>query len=150
MFSQLTPNFSILFIISSMGNITVLSMLFNRKRSSRIDLLLINLAIADLFVAFLLLPVEVIWNWTVEWPFTDYLGDITCRMFMYFRVYGLYLSSFIIVCIAIDRWVWFYAIPYKNRFHLINNSNIIYKKHEENMTLHSRKFKFQNFSAESD
>lgn len=47
------------------------------------------------------MPLEISWAITVVWI----AGDITCRIMMFFRTFGLYLSSFILVCISLDRLV---------------------------------------------
>ncbi|XP_030381138.1 gonadotropin-releasing hormone receptor isoform X2 [Scaptodrosophila lebanonensis] len=97
--------YSILFVISSIGNSTVLYMLTKRRLRGplRIDIMLMHLAIADLMVTFLLMPLEIAWAWTVQWRSTD----LMCRLMLFFRVFGLYLSSFVMVCISLDRY---YAI----------------------------------------
>ncbi|XP_017473984.1 PREDICTED: gonadotropin-releasing hormone receptor-like isoform X1 [Rhagoletis zephyria] len=101
--------YSILFVLSSIGNSTVLYLIVkrrwhNRTRSpSRIDIMLMHLAIADLMVTFLLMPLEIAWAYTVQWRSTDFV----CRLMSFFRVFGLYLSSFVLVSISIDRY---YAI----------------------------------------
>lgn len=71
-------NFSILMVLSSIGNITVLVLLLKRrfKRPSRVDTMLTHLAIADLLVTFLMMPLEIGWAWTVSGIFTSKLGDI--------------------------------------------------------------------------
>lgn len=50
-------------------------------------------------VTFLLMPLEIGWAYTVMWT----AGDLMCRVMMFFRTFGLYLSSFILVCISLDR-----------------------------------------------
>ncbi|XP_014102594.2 gonadotropin-releasing hormone receptor isoform X1 [Bactrocera oleae] len=101
--------YSILLVLSSIGNSTVLYLIVkrrwhNRTRSpSRIDIMLMHLAIADLMVTFLLMPLEIAWAYTVQWRSTDFV----CRTMSFFRVFGLYLSSFVLVSISIDRY---YAI----------------------------------------
>uniref|UniRef100_A0A1B6LW18 G-protein coupled receptors family 1 profile domain-containing protein n=1 Tax=Graphocephala atropunctata TaxID=36148 RepID=A0A1B6LW18_9HEMI len=94
--------YSILFVFSAIGNITVLSIILRRRRnsSSRINTMLMHLAIADLLVTFLMMPLEIVWAATVSWWF----GDITCRVTAFFRIFGLYLSSFVLICISIDRY----------------------------------------------
>ncbi|XP_064098698.1 adipokinetic hormone/corazonin-related peptide receptor variant I-like isoform X1 [Macrobrachium nipponense] len=47
-----------------------------------------------------MIPVEVGWAATVQWM----AGDTFCRVFAFFRIFGHYLSSFILVCISIDRY----------------------------------------------
>lgn len=58
------PNFlfySILIVVSSIGNFTVLILLIRRrlKNPSRIDAMLMHLSIADLLVTFLIMPLEI-------------------------------------------------------------------------------------------
>lgn len=98
-----SPIGSILFVISTIGNSTVLYLLTKRRLRGplRIDIMLMHLAIADLMVTFLLMPLEIAWAWTVQWRSTD----LMCRLMSFFRVFGLYLSSFVMVCISLDRWV---------------------------------------------
>ncbi|XP_050538062.1 adipokinetic hormone/corazonin-related peptide receptor variant I isoform X2 [Daktulosphaira vitifoliae] len=95
--------YSILMVISAIGNITVLTIILRRRRKAgtRIHAMLMHLAIADLFVTFLMMPLEIIWAWTVEWV----LGDPLCRIMAFFRIFGLYLSSFILICISVDRYL---------------------------------------------
>lgn len=69
------------------------------KRSSRIDMMLTHLAIADLLVTFLMMPLEIGWAYTVSWE----AGDFMCRLMSFLRTFGLYLSSFVLVCISVDR-----------------------------------------------
>jgi len=93
--------YSVLLVISACGNITILFKLIKRhhSRNLRVNLMLIHLAIADLLVTFLLMPVEIGWAATVQWI----AGDMACRIFAFFRTFGLFLSSFVLVCISIDR-----------------------------------------------
>lgn len=92
--------FSIIFFVSAVSNLTVFITLFrNRHRKSRVNLFIMHLAIADLMVTFINIPLEIFWAITVSWK----SGDIGCRFFMFWRALGIYLSSFILVCISMDR-----------------------------------------------
>lgn len=73
------------------------------RSPSRIDAMLMHLAIADLFVTLVLVPTEIAWNGTVEW----YAGDMMCRIMSFCRIFGIYLSGYVIICISLDRY---YAI----------------------------------------
>ncbi|CAH0550375.1 unnamed protein product [Brassicogethes aeneus] len=97
--------YSILMVFSAVANITVLVLLVKRRRKtpSRINTMLMHLAIADLLVTFLMMPLEIGWAATVSWR----AGDSMCRIMAFFRAFGLFLSSFILVCISVDR---FYAV----------------------------------------
>ncbi|XP_015126536.1 gonadotropin-releasing hormone II receptor isoform X2 [Diachasma alloeum] len=94
--------YSVLMVISIIGNSTVLSLILQRRRSnrSRINTMLMHLAVADLLVAVLMMPLEIGWAATVSWR----AGDAMCRIMAFFRIFGIYLSSFILVCISVDRY----------------------------------------------
>ncbi|KAI5711308.1 hypothetical protein M8J76_000956 [Diaphorina citri] len=95
--------YSVLMVISAIGNITVLSTILRRRRKtrSRINTMLMHLAIADLIVTFLMMPLEIVWNYHVQWIF----GDTWCRITAFFRIFGLFLSGFILICISVDRYL---------------------------------------------
>ena len=93
--------YSVLFLISAVGNLTVFLTLFrNRHRRSRVNLFIMHLSVADLIVTFLMMPLEIGWNLAVSWN----AGDAACRVFMFLRAFGFYLSSFILVTISLDRY----------------------------------------------
>uniref|UniRef100_T1IYN8 G-protein coupled receptors family 1 profile domain-containing protein n=1 Tax=Strigamia maritima TaxID=126957 RepID=T1IYN8_STRMM len=94
--------YSVLMVISGIGNLSVLvSLVFRRrKKKSLVDLMLIHLAVGDLLVTFVMMPLEIAWAATVSW----WAGDAMCRIFAFFRTFGLFLSSFVLVCISIDRY----------------------------------------------
>lgn len=50
-------------------------------------------------VTFLTMPLEIGWASTVSWE----AGDAMCRIMAFFRTFGLYLSSFVLICISVDR-----------------------------------------------
>ena len=50
-------------------------------------------------VTFLMMPTEIGWQSTVQWK----AGDALCRFFAFFRIFGLFLSSNILICISLDR-----------------------------------------------
>lgn len=94
-------------VVSTVGNVTVLKFLIARRRASpsRVDVMLMHLAMADLMVTLVLMPLEIGWAWTVSWT----AGNFMCHMMAFFRTFGLYLSSFVLVCISLDRY---YAVLY--------------------------------------
>ena len=92
--------YSVLFVISACGNLLVFITLFrNRKRKSRVNLFIMHLSVADMFVTFVMIPMEIGWHATVAWV----AGDVACRLFMFLRTFGFYLSSFILITISLDR-----------------------------------------------
>lgn len=104
--------YSCLFVIAFVGNLTVFWTLIrkNRRKKSRLNLFILHLCIADLTVTLVMMPLEIGWHATVSWR----AGDIACRVFMFFRIFGFYLSSFILVIISLDRY---FAIAKPLRIH---------------------------------
>ena len=43
---------------------------------------------------------QIGWAATVSWK----AGDLVCRVMSFFRIFGLYLSGFLLVCISLDRY----------------------------------------------
>lgn len=68
-----------------------------------------------------MMPLEIGWSITVSWE----AGDAMCRIMAFFRIFGLYLSSFVIVCISIDR-----SACNNN----VNKSNILYDTRATNFS----------------
>ncbi|KAK8384399.1 hypothetical protein O3P69_009304 [Scylla paramamosain] len=93
--------YSILFVIAAAGNLTVFITLWrNRHRKSRVNLMIMHLAAADLMVTFINFPLEISWLATTQWL----AGNLACKIFLFFRAFGLYLSSLVLVCISLDRY----------------------------------------------
>ena len=93
--------YSVFFVIAASGNLTVFITLFrNREEKIRVNMFIMHLSIADLIVTFIMMPMEIGWNSTVDWR----AGDLGCRVLSFFRVFGLYLSSFVLVVISLDRY----------------------------------------------
>ena len=98
--------YCVLFSVAAVGNLSVfLTLLRARHRKSRVSLLMTHLAAADLIVTFVMIPLEVGWRVTTQWL----AGNLACKLFLFMRAFGLYLSSNILVCISLDRY---FAIIY--------------------------------------
>ena len=92
--------YSVLLPIGAAGNLTVFVTLFRaRQRRSRVNRFIMHLSLADMIVVFIMMPLEIGWHVTVSWK----AGDIACRALMFFRAFGFYLSSFILIVISLDR-----------------------------------------------
>ena len=93
--------YCLLFVVAASGNLTVfITLCRNKGTKIRVNLYILHLATADLIVTFVMMPMEIGWNVTVDWRG----GDALCRILMFFRVFGLYLSSFVLVVISLDRY----------------------------------------------
>ena len=95
-------SYAVLFVIAALGNLGVFVNLLRkrRRRLSPPDTVIMHLCIADLIVTFVFMPLEITWQLTVAWL----AGDTACRVLMFMRAFGLYLSSFVLVTISLDRY----------------------------------------------
>lgn len=99
----------ILGIISLVGNVAILFHIMKTRsirRSSRhtwsaIYTLILHLSIADLLVTTFCIFGEASWSYTVEWI----AGELACKLVKLFQMFALYLSTYVLVLIGIDRWV---------------------------------------------
>ncbi|XP_055632256.1 adipokinetic hormone/corazonin-related peptide receptor variant I-like isoform X2 [Toxorhynchites rutilus septentrionalis] len=93
--------YCVLFVVAASGNLSVVITLFRsrRHRRSRVSLMICHLAVADLMVAFIMIPLEVGWRITVQW----HAGNVACKVFLFMRAFCLYLSSNVLVCVSLDR-----------------------------------------------
>ncbi|NXP03360.1 GNRR2 protein, partial [Thinocorus orbignyianus] len=91
----------LLFALSAGGNLAVLRAAGGRQgsRRSHICLLLRHLAAADLLVTVAVMPLDAVWNITLQWRG----GDLACRLLMYLRLLAMYASAFVTVVISLDR-----------------------------------------------
>lgn len=91
----------LLFVAASLGNFIFLLVLWRRRRKlSRMYVFLLHLSIADLMVAFFqVLPL-------LFWKITDvFLGpDILCRTISYLQLLSMFVSTYMIVVMALDRF----------------------------------------------
>ncbi|XP_026234498.1 putative gonadotropin-releasing hormone II receptor [Anabas testudineus] len=85
--------------ISTFCNLAVLWAANGHKRNSHVRVLIINLTAADLLVTFIVMPVDAVWNITVQWL----AGDLACRFFMFLKLQAMYSCAFVTVVISLDR-----------------------------------------------
>ncbi|KAI5651442.1 7 transmembrane receptor (rhodopsin family) domain-containing protein [Phthorimaea operculella] len=96
-------------VLSFVGNIATIVSLKMGKRSrgrarpswTAIYSLIFQLSIADLLVTVFCIAGEAAWFFTVQW----YAGNIACKLFKFLQMFALYLSTFILVLIGVDRWL---------------------------------------------
>ncbi|NXQ81718.1 GNRR2 protein, partial [Nyctibius grandis] len=90
-----------LFALSAGCNAAVLRAAGGRGggRRSHTRLLLLHLAAADLLVTVAVMPLDAVWNITLQWR----AGDLACRLLMYLRLLAMHASAFVTVVISLDR-----------------------------------------------
>lgn len=89
----------ILCAVSTFCNLAVLWAANSHKRASHVRVLMINLTAADLLVTFIVMPVDAVWNITVQWL----AGDLACRVLMFLKLQAMYSCAFVTVVISLDR-----------------------------------------------
>ncbi|XP_008064224.1 gonadotropin-releasing hormone II receptor [Carlito syrichta] len=93
----------VLFVSSAGGNLAVLWSVTrpqpSQLRSSPVRRLFAHLAVADLLVTFVVMPLDATWNITVQWL----AGDIACRTLMFLKLMAMYAAAFLPVVIGLDR-----------------------------------------------
>lgn len=92
---------ALIFSFAVFGNMCVLIALYrSKKKENRMYIFIMHLSIADLMVAIFNVLPQLIWDITHRW----YGGDIACRFIKYMQVFVMYLSTYILVMTAIDRY----------------------------------------------
>lgn len=96
---------AIISVLSLVGNLaTIYSIRKNRRKQrgfSAIYTLILHLSVADLLVTIFCLAGEAIWSYNVQWLW----GNAACKIFKFLQMFSLYLSTFILVLIGVDRFV---------------------------------------------
>ncbi|XP_049792302.1 gonadotropin-releasing hormone II receptor-like [Schistocerca nitens] len=80
----------------------------SRHQPSAVYALILHLSAADLLVTVFCIAGEAAWSYAVQWL----AGNAACKLFKFAQVFSLYLSTFILVLIGIDRFV---AVRYPMR-----------------------------------
>ena len=91
-----------IFVLAVFGNCIVIAVLWRRRKSlSRMHYFIIHLCIADLTVAFFYTLPQMIWDITYKF----YAPDFMCRFVKFFQLFPIYMSTYILVMTAIDRYL---------------------------------------------
>lgn len=98
---EITVQAVILFLAIFGNGMVILVLVCRKKKLSRMNLLILHLAIADLFVAFFNILPQLIWDIT----YMFYGNDFLCRSVKYFQVVAMYASSYVLLTTAIDRYM---------------------------------------------
>ncbi|XP_057341798.1 cardioacceleratory peptide receptor-like isoform X1 [Microplitis mediator] len=91
----------LLFIVIVVGNLSVLvGLLIGKRRKSRMDFFIKQLAIADLLVGLISVLTDIVWRVTIIW----HAGNIACKLIKFFQVVVTYSSTYVLVALSIDRY----------------------------------------------
>ncbi|XP_076255315.1 cardioacceleratory peptide receptor-like isoform X2 [Rhynchophorus ferrugineus] len=99
-----TEQFTILWFLFSVivvGNSAVLiTLCVSKKRKSRMNFFIRQLAIADLTVGLVNVSTDIAWRITVAW----YAGNILCKLIRFLQAVVTYSSTYVLVALSIDRY----------------------------------------------
>uniref|UniRef100_H3BAC0 Type II GnRH receptor n=1 Tax=Latimeria chalumnae TaxID=7897 RepID=H3BAC0_LATCH len=87
------------FFMAACSNLAVLYSVTKKRRKSHIRILILSLTIADLMITFIVMPLDAIWNTTVQW----YAGDMACKVLNFLKLFAMYSSALVLVVISLDR-----------------------------------------------
>ncbi|XP_013889322.1 gonadotropin-releasing hormone II receptor [Austrofundulus limnaeus] len=92
----------VLFLFAACSNLALLSSVWcgrGRRLSSHLRPLMLSLVSADLLMTFVVMPLDAVWNVTVQW----YGGDALCKLLCFLKLFAMHASAFILVVISLDR-----------------------------------------------
>nr|XP_054757033.1 oxytocin receptor-like [Lytechinus pictus] len=93
---------SVILVVALFGNsIVVHSLWRRRKKLSRMHFFILHLCVADLLTCLLSIFPQLVWD--ISYLF--YAPDVICRIVKYGQVFPMYLSTYILVMTAIDRYI---------------------------------------------
>uniref|UniRef100_A0A1B0CA74 Putative gonadotropin-releasing hormone receptor-like protein n=1 Tax=Lutzomyia longipalpis TaxID=7200 RepID=A0A1B0CA74_LUTLO len=100
---------SVMGIVAIVGNIATIYSIRKSKALRRVAMhnctsiyhLITHLSIADLLVSGFCIVGEAAWSYTVQWRSTDFM----CRSVKFLQMFSLYLSTYVLLLIGIDRWM---------------------------------------------
>ncbi|CAL8261598.1 unnamed protein product [Boreogadus saida] len=92
----------VLFVFAACSNLALLISVWRgrgRRLASHLRPLIMSLASADLMMTFVVMPLDAVWNVTVQWRG----GDVLCRLLSFLKLFAMQSSASILVVISLDR-----------------------------------------------
>lgn len=89
-------------IATLIGNLVLIVAIINKKsrRRKRVNVFIVNLAVADLTVACITMTTELLEAMFKQWV----LGAVLCKLLLYFQVVTLSSTTFLLTGMSIDRY----------------------------------------------
>ncbi|XP_069481209.1 gonadotropin-releasing hormone II receptor-like isoform X2 [Ambystoma mexicanum] len=87
------------FLASASSNTAVLISILRKRRKSHIRVLILSLTVADLLVTALVMPLDAVWNVTLQW----YAGALLCKLLNFSKLFSMYAAALVLVVISLDR-----------------------------------------------
>ncbi|XP_076058482.1 annetocin receptor-like [Oratosquilla oratoria] len=92
----------VIFVLTIVGNTAVIFVIYlrRRKKLTRMCYFIMSLCVSDLMTAFFNVLPQLAWEITYRFKG----GDALCKMIKYLQLLGPYLSSYLLVMTALDRY----------------------------------------------
>ncbi|XP_071899436.1 gonadotropin-releasing hormone II receptor-like [Anas platyrhynchos] len=90
---------AVFFLLAACSNAVVLGSLLRKRRKSHVRPLILSLALADLLVTVAVMPLDAVWNVTVQW----YGGELSCKLLNFLKLFAMYAAALVLVVISLDR-----------------------------------------------
>lgn len=110
--------FSLLVVFGLTGNVLICCVILRKHVKSRQNLFILNLAVSDIFTCVFSIPFTGVRLLTKNWP----LGDIMCKLVPTLQAVYVFVSTFTVVGIAIDRYYAIVQCPSRST----KKSNLVY------------------------
>lgn len=95
-------SYLVIFVLSLIGNSIVCQVIYRNKRLHTVtNTFIANLAFSDLFITLLNLPLHMVRHLAEDWP----LGQFMCRLVNLTQTVFVYVSTFTMTVIAVDRYM---------------------------------------------
>nr|AKQ63024.1 orphan G-protein coupled receptor 27 [Platynereis dumerilii] len=90
----------VLITTGTIGGLLVFAWLWhNRRRKSRVNALILHVAVADLFVILGACLIQLIWEHDRNWA----LGEAVCRIVKFIQSFAMSSSNYMVVVLSLDR-----------------------------------------------
>ncbi|KAF7643257.1 hypothetical protein LDENG_00242690 [Lucifuga dentata] len=93
----------VLFVFAAVSNLSVLISVCcgrGRRLAAHLRPLIVSLACADLMMTFVVMPLDAVWNITVQWR----AGDVMCKLLCFLKLFAMHSAAFILVVVSLDRY----------------------------------------------
>jgi len=107
----ITSSYSLVVIVSLLGNILVCKTIWTKNRHNSTNLLIANLAFSDILMTIFNIPFTVVDILLSDWIF----GQFFCVVVPFIQACCVYVSSFTMLIIAVNRYRSIYQTPCRPR-----------------------------------
>lgn len=117
-YSLLIALYSFLIVFGSTGNIlVVMSVIRNKQMQTARNIFIVNLAISDLLLCLVTMPLTLIEILSKYWPLGD--SNLLCKMIGTLQGTSIFVSTISILAIALDRYQVIVGCPAKDNLQML-------------------------------